>query len=239
MTQTIAPTEPDPRAGLVQTLLEEGQEALNSNNLAEAQSCYEEALGVTGHHPDRARVIRDTLKRYSDAWSNHQEAPKWELAHHALDMLNTLKLADEESQAWLYNLKLKQACYLLEQGAFDESFKLFTGLMANAEQPDVQRHLKANIVQMLRNYISRQTTSSDWTALRQLLERLQAIWEPGDELHDWPEIISRLLAAVDQKRRGEDQRLTEINRRSRNFTTILFFIFFLAIVAYTYVLLFP
>lgn len=233
-------THEAPATKLVQTRLRLAREALEANNLAEAQELFESALHVEGHHPDRALDIRQALKQYSDRVAV-QEPPNWDLAYRALDLLGSLKLQDDETRAWQRDLKLRQAQFLLEkEDDLDQSFNIFVDLMANAERLGVQDKLQAEIARVICIYVSQRAPQHQWSPLHQLFERVQKLWTPADGLHDWLEAILQILDAAAQAQTEYKQHLAEMeqsHQRTRNFTYALSGIFVLAALAYILVLL--
>ncbi|HXW00587.1 MAG TPA: hypothetical protein VEC93_19375, partial [Anaerolineae bacterium] len=123
----------DPTIQLVQTRLDMAQQALDAGELDKAQGLFERALEVKGDHPERVIRIRDYLKQYSDNAAK-QTPPSWDEAHRALNLLDTLKLQDDQTSLWDRKLWLKQADYYLKQKNLDESFEIFKNLMAGGER---------------------------------------------------------------------------------------------------------
>ena len=158
----------DAATQLVQTRLEMAQQALTAGELANAQSLFERALEVRGDHPERDAKIRDYLKQYSDEVAK-QAPPNWAEAHRALNLLDTLKLQDDQTSVWERKLWLKQADYQLKQKNLTESFEIFKNLMAAGERSADQDKLKAEISRIVRDNISYHAAQSEWALLGQII----------------------------------------------------------------------
>jgi hypothetical protein len=219
-------TNIDPRTELVQTSLELARSALKTNNLEEAQNHYREALSVPGHHPRREDDIRQNLKTSSDD-QIRQIPPEWGAAQRLLDMLDGLGLGNDDTRAWKRDLKLKQGHDLLDKGKHRESFEIFKHLIIDAEpSPAIQERLRADISQMVRDYMRQQAVQHHWPLLCQAVESLQNAWAVIGELQDWPETTTHIVIEMDQSL-----------RRARNFGYILLSIFIITALGYICVLI--
>jgi len=213
-------THIDPRTELVQISLELAHSALKKNNLEEAQNHYREALSVPGHHPRREHDIRQDLKTSSDD-QIRQIPPGWGWAQDALDTLDGLGLGNDDTRAWQRDLKLKQGHDLLDKGKHRESFEIFKHLIIDAEpSPAIKERLRADISQIVRDYMRQKAVQHHWPLLRQAAEGLQVLVVTG-ELQDWPETTAHIVIEMDQSR-----------RRARNFGYILLSIFIVLALGY-------
>lgn len=219
---------PDPRARLVQHRLNEAQQALEANELTEAQKFFEEALSIEGVHPNRASDIRQALKKYSERAAG-QTPPDWESVHQVMDLLDTLKLQNDETRAFQRELQLQEAKFLLEtKDSLNESFNIFANLMTNAERLGVQDKLKANIAQIICAYVSQRAAQQQWSLLSQVFEKIQKLWPPTDSIHDWLAAISHILTAANQTKLEASQ----ARQYAQRLNYILIGITVLAIIAY-------
>jgi hypothetical protein len=231
----MEPTHESPTVKLIQTRLKRAQEALSANNLEEAQNFFNKALVLKEHSPDLVFDIRKVVKQYSDQVVE-QPPPNWDLAYRALELLGSLKLQDDETRTWEYDLKLKQAQFLLGKGEnLDESFNIFADLMVIAEQQGVQDKLKADIAHIVRIYVSQRAPQQEWSLLGRVFKRVSKMWTADNGLNDWLESISKTLEAAVQAQAEHIQRLEKIEqslRRTRFFLWAVLIIFILSVVAY-------
>jgi hypothetical protein len=187
-------TDLDPRAEYCQSLLDEARDALQDNNLDEAQRFFEQALGVEGKYPWRVTQIREMLKKYCDRVSD-QDSPTWDDVHQALNLLVRLDLVDEQSKAWQQEFKLKEAEFWLAQENLDKSFDIFAELMDSAQGSETQSRHSIEISNLVRVHIAQRLSEQRWLLLGEVVNRLQSV-RPHDELRDWLETTSNILSSA-------------------------------------------
>ena len=105
---------------LVTTRLKRAEQALDRDDLREAENFFGSALEVEGEHPDRADTIREVLKNTATKVSG-REPPEWGLAQQALEMITSLGLQTDETQ-------LFEADFWLKQAKIDQGFEIFDNL---------------------------------------------------------------------------------------------------------------
>jgi hypothetical protein len=188
----------DPLIKLVQNRLKQAEQALETNNLAEAQNSFEKALEVEGEHPDRVDQIRQSIVKHSDRIAS-QPNPDWHLARNTLNLLKTLALENDQTELSQQNLWLKQADFLLEKGNIDESFDIFSKLVNDEEKQQAdQEGLKASILDIVRDNVARNAIQGEWDSLSNIIERVRAIWSTEDKLYDWLGTFSEVMINVAQ-----------------------------------------
>jgi hypothetical protein len=212
---------------LVFNLIGQAKEALKSNGLEKAQELLARALGVEGDYPDRAPAVRQALKLHSDMLAD-LDPPEWDDAHRTLAMLETLGLQNDETRTWQRDLWLRQAGFFMDQKNLDESFKIFSQLMAESEASPQDGHapadadaLKAEISGIVRVNLSKQAKDQQWDLLRRMVDRFQKLWPFDEELNDWLKTISETLAAINQATDQAKSELEQERRRRRSITLIL------------------
>jgi hypothetical protein len=234
-----------PGLRLIETRLKLAQEALAADNLNEAQDFFKKALEVEGNYPERAPKIRQHLKSYSDQLAA-RTPPNWDLAHHALELLASLKLEDSETRTWQRELWLKQADFLLGEKDLNHSFKIFSELLAGSQRTSNQDELKGEISRIVRENISQQAKQGDLLLLDQIIAGVRELQLAGDELHAWLETISKALSAAGNAARAREQQLKQEFedqlkelRRKQNIIYALIGIFVLAAIVYIIFILAP
>jgi hypothetical protein len=182
-------------ADLVKSLLEEANDALLGNDLDEARTHLDRALGVEGEHPKRRSDIQEMLKAYCDRISD-QSVPDWGCVHTALELLAGPNLVDGQTQTWQREFKLKEARFWLAHEDQAKAFDIFADLMNKTPGPGQARQIS----DMVRDLIAQRLAERPWPFLGEVVGRLHDIWPP-DELHDWLETTSNILdaAAAQQK----------------------------------------
>ena len=203
---------------LVFNLIGQAKEALEGDDLEKAQELLARALGVEGEYPDPAPAVRQELKRHCDRLAD-SASPEWANAHRTLDMLETLGLQNAETHTWQCNLWLKQASFFMDRKNLDESFRIFSMLMADkCASGDA---LKAGISGIVRVNLATQAKNQQWDLLHQMIDRFQELWPFDEELNDWLKTISKTLAAINQATEQARGELEQERRRRRNITYIL------------------
>jgi hypothetical protein len=119
----------------IETRLSLAQGALDVNDLEKALAFFKKAEEVEWEYPERERLIRQSLIKYSDQIIS-KTPPDWKLAHQALKMLDTdvLSLHDKESLAWQQELKFREVEFRLDGGELDSGFGIFKNLITEAKE---------------------------------------------------------------------------------------------------------
>ncbi len=180
----------DTFADLVQSHLEEAEDALKANDPSLAWTHLERILQVD---PARRPAIQHMLKDFCDRISA-RAAPDWNCVRLALDLLAGPELADEETQIWRRDFKLKEARFWLAQGDLDKAFAIFAELMDKSPAPGQAKQIS----DMVRGHVAQHLSEHAWPFLGEVVGHLHTIWPPG-ELHDWLETTATVLAAADQQ----------------------------------------
>lgn len=183
----------DPKYRLIRAALRQAEEALAAHQIDTAQAHYKEALGVGEISSEIADEIRQAIKTYDDTVISI-EPPDWDRAHHALQLLETLGLANDQTRYWQVDLALKQATSLLERENLAEGFEVLEELATHNFHVDSSQ-LKHQIAGVLCASISFQANQQNWAFLKQLIERTQGLW-PDDALHQWLEAMAQIVTAI-------------------------------------------
>jgi len=243
---------------LLQNRLTQAQQALEHDNLAEAKDFYHKAMLIEGHHPERAPRIRRALKQYSDRVAA-QTPPDWRQANEALEVIDSLNLADDETQSWQQRLKLNQAKFLLmnhtpppdqAQQNLEQSFKILGSLLAKANDPALEPQFKADIARLAQSYVAQQAEQHQWSLAGQAVHHLERLWPDQDGFGEWLKTIAKIATEADQEQIGLRQQLTALEekisiedqaihqqlQRYRNLNYILIGLCLVAIVVYPVIL---
>jgi hypothetical protein len=185
-------------AGLVKSRLNQARNALDANDLDEAQRLFEKARDVEGEHSERDLTVQRMLIDYCERVSA-QQPPNWDYVHRALDLLEKLSLVDEQSESRRREFQLREAESWLTQENLDKAFSLFADLMEKAEGSETPNK---RIAELVRVYLTRRLSERPWPFLGEVVDRLKVIWPRDDKLHDWLETTSSILtAAAEQEER--------------------------------------
>jgi uncharacterized membrane protein len=195
--------------------INQAEKALKANDLDQAQQYFMRALEATQEDPSDTRdKIRQTLKARSDEIirEGDEDPTKWQRAHKVLDLLDSLKLQDEETPAWRYHLWMDQADFHLEREELDKSFEIFSGLLKTEQSGADSDALQAEISRRVRSNILREAEQSNWPLLNRIVDSFKPLRPTGDELNEWLETISHTLKAMSQDAEKAQQERRELQQ---------------------------
>ena len=199
----------------VQTRLKMVQQALDEDNLEEAQEKLTRALEVPGEHPERAEQIRDMLKAYSDRIST-QTTPEWAKAHSALNHLDVLGLQNDDTCLWQRELSFEQARFLLNEKELDASFEIFKNLLNDQTPPSDLDEINVTISNIVRENITQLAEESQLELMSNVINRVQQLMPADDELSRWLKTISLAVEKASAKYQEQIEALNQSSSEYQN-----------------------
>ncbi len=171
---------------IVESFLRKAARHLERHQLSEAEASYQEALEIQKNKKIKAEARQELVSYFH----SRREDQHWARASRALEILKTLKLAQDEVSALETSLHLDQVEAELAQSRLDNAFQHMDILGNGAEE---------KIKTLVRDYIRHKARQREWEdgadALKRLSEKLPEDQDTIDWLANWQFLWARDISS--------------------------------------------